>query len=493
VSVTPIAQPEAPAAATKTPPPVQQGARATKAPVRGQWQITEGSGDTRTTLSALFSQYAPLGYFLPWETLDYIELLATYNPDYSQAVDNIRTLANSGHELFVDARSSRTSERIKSRLEEKARTIQAQHGGMDGLLDKLLDQAATYGAMCGEWVLNEDLTDVVDFVDINPKSIRFLWDEKKQIWQPYQKVTPKQAAEARDRGQKIVAANNYVELNTETFRYFAFDAAPQSPYGTPPFLAALGNIAIQRDMVHNMSQIVKKVGLLGIIDIVVKQLPMQAGESDADYQARASGYLDSYVEVVQDMVRDGGLVHYDDIEVQTYNITGNAAGATNIFKQNEELIFSGLKSMPSVQGRSYSTTETYAGVAYDIIIRNTRKYQRAAKRMIEDGYWLMCSMWGEQPKALRLTFNENKTLHRVQDAQAEALEIKNGLALWATGAIDQLGFVQRLGISSPKTEYDLPPESRLIGNAASGNLATGDEGGDPTEDRSDDEDTRSDE
>jgi hypothetical protein len=102
-------------------------------------------------------------------------------------------------------------------------------------------------------------------------------------------------------------------------------------------------------------------------------------------------------------------------------------------------------------------------------------------------------MWGEQPKALRLTFNENKTLHRVQDAQAEALEIKNGLALWATGAIDQLGFVQRLGISSPKTEYDLPPESRLIGNAASGNLATGDEGGDPTEDRSDDEDTRSDE
>lgn len=478
-----------------TPATGRGGTRALKRPDRGQWGFTESAPSDGKKISALFASYAPLGYYLPWETLDYIELLATYNPDYSQAVDNIRTLANSGHELFVDARSNRTSERIKERLEDKARTIQGQHGGVDGLLDKLLDQAATYGAMCGEWIINEELTDVVDFADINPKSIRFMWEESKQTWMPYQKVTPKQAQEARKGKQRVegLQGQSYVALAPETFRYFAFDAAPASPYGTPPFLAALGNIAIQRDMVHNMSQIVKKVGLLGIIDITVKQLAMQAGETDEEYLSRAGTHLDQYVEVVQDMVRDGGLVHYDDMEAKTSNITGNAAGATNIFKQNEELIFSGLKSMPSVQGRSYSTTETYAGVAYDIIIRNTRKYQRAAKRMIEDGYWLMCTMWGENPKALRLTFNENKTLHRVQDAQAEAIEIKNGLALWATGAIDQLGFVQRLGISSPKKEYDEPPPSRLIGNAAGGNLATGDEGGDPTDDRPESEDTESDE
>lgn len=490
MSVTPLGQSRGAEPSSAGP----RAVKALKAPVPGSWNYTDGSAPTQSrTLSALFNQYAGLGYYLPWEALDYIELLATYNPDYSQAVDNIRTLANSGHELFVDARSNRTSERIKNRLEEKARTIQVQHGGIDGLLDKLLDQAATYGAMCGEWIVNDELTDVVDFADINPKNIRFRWDENKQIWQPYQKVTAQQMSEAKRNGQRnvAVASGNYVELNPLTFRYFAFDAAPGSPYGTPPFLAALGNIAIQNDMVHNMSQIVKKVGLLGIIDIVVKQLPMKPGETDDEYMTRAGQYLDQYVEVVQDMVRDGGLVHYDDIESKVVNISGNAAGATNIFKQNEELIFSGLKSMPSVQGRSYSTTETYAGVAYDIIIRNTRKYQRAAKRMIEDGYWLCCTLWGEQPKAVRLTFNENKTLHRYQDAQAESLEIKNGLALWAAGAIDQLGFVQRLGISSPKKEYDEPPNSALLGNV--GNVATDDEGGDPNTDRSDREDTRSDE
>jgi hypothetical protein len=238
---------------------------------------------------------------------------------------------------------------------------------------------------------------------------------------------------------------------------------PGSPYGTPPFLAALPNIAIQRDMVSNMAQIVKKVGLLGMIDISIKQLPIKPGESNEAYQSRAENFLDQYVQVVEDMVRDGGIAHFDDVEVSTYQLAGNAAGATNIFKQNEELIFSGLKSMPSVQGRSYSTTETYAGVAYDIIIRNTYKYQRAVKRMIEAGYWLMCTLWGEQPDGIRLVFNPNKSLHRLQDAQAFRMEIFNAVLMWVLGIWNQQDVSQALGQQEPRTKMDTVPASPLLG------------------------------
>lgn len=338
-------------------------------------------------------------------------MLSTYNPDYSQAVDNVRTLANSGHDLFVDASSKGASRELKSRLEEKARTIQVRHGGIDGLIDKLLDQAATYGAMSGEWIMSEDLRDVVGFEEVNPKSIRFFWEPEANDWMPYQKVNTKQAEEAKNKGQKVIN-QAYVKLNPITYHYYAFDSAPGSPYGVPPFVAAMQNIAIQRDMIINMAQIVKKVGLLGIIDFIVQQLPPHPGETDEEFNNRANTYLDTYVEAVENMVRDGGIVHFDDSEVKSYDITGNAAGATAIFKQNEELIFSGLKSMPSVQGRSYSTTETYAGVAYDIIIRNTHKYQRACKRMIEAGYWLMAASWGfsGRAKTIKLDFHDNKTL-----------------------------------------------------------------------------------
>jgi hypothetical protein len=103
---------------------------------------------------------------------------------------------------------------------------------------------------------------------------------------------------------------------------------------------------------------------------------------------------------------------------------------------------------------SYSTTETYAGVAYEIILRNTAKYQRAAKRLIEKGYWLMATMWGETPAGIKITFNENKTLTRLQNAQAEKVEIDNQASLWALGIILQTDVSQNLGYNEPKTPYD---------------------------------------
>lgn len=681
------------------------------------------------TFKRLFQQYENLAYQLPWEVLDYVELLATYNPDYSQAVENIKMLANSGHELFVTASSQLQTTRTKDYLEGQARKVQESHGGIDGVIDKLLDQAATFGAMCGEWVLNDELTEIVDFVDISPKKIRFFWLEEEQRFAPFQKVTGQQAKEAEGHGQEV--RNNCVRLNELTFRYYAFDAAPESPYGTPPFLAALENIAIQRDMVHNMAQIVKKLGLLGIIDLTIERMEALPGETDSAYAARCGAYIDAYKEIGERMAVEGGIIHFDDVAASTWQIGGNAAGATNIHKANEEMVFSGLKSMPSVQGRSYcvvpntriltadlrwvragdlalgdeligfdedlgkgrgkgsvakmrrsvvevnkrirldcvkvitdkgaitvskqhplvamgnrmegrvwrqaadlvpgdlmpwigepwevdrsyesgylagmfdgegtlgrsgsgmngtvtmaqregvvldetvmclkelgfvpsvgpptggthsdvcmvrilggkfetlrflgsvrphrllkkahmtwegaairnggsgsvnqtgrkdayatvlavepvgrrevvalqtstrtfiaegllnhnSTTETYAGVAYDIIIRNTRKYQRAAKRMIESGYWLMVTLAGLQPDKITLSFNENRSLNRLQEAQAQKTEIQNAFMKWLLGIIDQVGVSHELGYSEPKQPMDTPPES-LIGIAS---------------------------
>lgn len=408
-------------------------------------------------IKGLFNAYAPLGYMLPRETLDYVELLSTYNPDFSQAVENLKMLSNSGHELMVEAGSELQVRRIKEKLEEKARTIQAQHGGIDGVIDKLMDQAAVYGAMCGEWILSDDLSDVVDFVDINPKTIYYFWQDDEERFAPYQRVNHAQAKKAKERGQEVIN-DTYIRLNELTFHYYAFDAAPESPYGTPPFLAALANIAIQRDLVANMAQIVKKIGLLGIIDLKISALDPKPGETDEHYAARAEDYLSQYAELAEDMAREGGLIHFDDVEAKTWQIGGNAAGATNIHKANEEMVFSGLKSMPSVQGRSYSTTETYAGVAYDIIIRNTAKYQRAAKRMIESGYWLVAGLNGMAPTKISLKFNENRSINRQQDAVAESVEIRNSMLLWVLGVIDQLQVSQRHGYGQPATPMTEPPE-----------------------------------
>lgn len=431
--------------------------------IRTSQEIVAGASAAQA-ITGLFNSYAPLAYMLPFQALDYIELIAQYNPDYSQAVENIQTLANSGHNLFIDGGGARATAGLGERLNEKARTIQERHGGVDGLIDKLLRQAATYGAMCGEWIVADDMSGIIDFADVNPKTIRFFFEDNH--WAPYQKVSFMQLAEARKTGQQIKGWA-YVKLNEVTFHYYAFNAAPQSPYGTPPFLAALPHISVQQDMLYNMAQVVKKVGMLGIVDIACENLQMLPGETNEQFIARAKSYLQEYASAMQQMMEEGGLVHFNDSTITATNISGNAAGATNIFKQNEELLFSGLKSMPSVQGRSYSTTETYAGVAYDIIIRNTLKFQRACKRMIEAGYWLDATLGGFNPKSISMEFEPNKTLHRLEIAKAEHLEINNAAAKWILGLLDQVGVAQTLGMNDPVTPLDACPVPPVMFGGAS--------------------------
>lgn len=419
-------------------------------------------------VSGLFQSYSPMAYMMPFELLDYIELLAVYNPDYSQAVENVRTLANPGHTLIITATKG-VATKMKQQIWEKDRQIQHKHGGIEGLLDKLLWQAAVYGAMAGEWVPNEDMTDVVDFIEVNPKTIRFFWETSPELdpwnygphWAPYQRATAQQIVEAKANGQEI-KNGAYLKLNEVTFQYFAFNAAPGSPYGVPPFLAALNNLATQRDMMSNMANVVKKLALFGLIDIEVEPLKVGPGETASAFQARVEAYLDKYSALASSMLDDGGLVHFNDSTITATNLAGNAAGATNIFTQNEEQVFSGLKSMPSVQGRSYSTTETYAGVAYDIMIRNSVRYQRAAKMMVEYGYYLMAQLWGEKVDRIEMKFWQNKSLQRKDTAQAEHYEILNVLFKWAAGFINQVDGAHELGYADPDTALEDVPLNPLF-------------------------------
>lgn len=443
--------------------------------VRSSQQII-GGRDAAAALTGLYNNYAPLAYMLPFQSLDYIEMIAQYNPDFSQAVDNIVTLANSGYNLVVTG-NKRTAQRTHDAIQFKSLTVMEEHGGFEGLIDKLLHQGAVYGAMCGEWMLSDDLKDVVGFADINPKLIRFFWEENH--WAPYQKVGFLQLQDALTSGQKV-RSGAYVKLNELTFKYYGFNSAPMSPYGTPPFLAALPGLSTQMDMVFNMAQIVKKIGMLGVVDIVIERLQLLPGETAVEFKNRAGSYVQEYSDAMEDMMSQGGIAHFDDATVKVTNPIGNAAGATAIFKQNEELVFSGLKSMPSVQGRSYSTTETYAGVAYDIIIRNTRKYQDAVRGMMRRGFWLMASVWGETPDAIDLEFLQNKTLQRLEEAKAANLEIINSVMLWVMGIYDQQDVSHTLGHGAPKVALtDAPTNDPIFG--AKGGIAgpgTGQEGGD---------------
>ena len=193
-------------------------------------------------VKSLYRSYEKLPNELPFEIYDYVELIALYNPDYSQAVNNAVTLANPGYNIVVENLPARKGHKLNEKIEGKSKDINKREGGLPGIVKKLLWQAGVYGAMSGEWILSRNLDDVVRFAFINPKSIRFFWDDVSGDWEPYQKVN---SWDLLNKNKTKLVNEQYVKLNQITFYYQSIFSVNNSPYGIPPFFAALENIGIQ--------------------------------------------------------------------------------------------------------------------------------------------------------------------------------------------------------------------------------------------------------
>jgi len=408
------------------------------------------SMDSEPDLLASFNYaqniYASMANRLPFELYDYVELVAMYNPDYSQAVDNIKNLANPGFKTIVNSKDQAKAQEYRDRLKQKNKNLKPRNGGFDGIINGLLRQGAVYGAMSGEWVANATLDDVVDFAFVNPKYIRFFWDEIENDWHPYQKITYGLSNSNLDRPDEKFGC---VRLNTNTFFYQALYTYNNNPYGIPPLIAALDPLGTQREMTGNLKSITKKLGMLGILEVIIERLPQEPDETPQEYMNRCSTFLTNYQGLIKDMVNEGGIVHFDDTKIDNLSIAERAQGGAELFKLNEEQVFSGLHSLPSVQGRSYSTTETYAGVAYELLLRSIGDFTAAVKFIMEHGCWLMDKLWGIGVDDIDFNFGENKSLNLLQNSQAEAISLTSDMWMWENGLLDQTQVGQRHGIDVP--------------------------------------------
>lgn len=405
-----------------------------------------------TIFSALSNIQSPesLPFDMPWEILEYMEVLASWDPDFSSAVDNVRNLAGREFNIHPVGGNTRNVEVVAKRIYKKFRTIGPRHGGgITSIVDNLVVQAATYGAMAGEWLISDDLRDVIDFVLINPKSIRFFWIEEEGRYAPFQKVSITAASDALKRGQEV--RGSCIRLNDASFVYAPYHNSVGGPYGIPPFIAAIANVGIQNNMMKNLKQVVRKLGMLGVFDMTIKSLEMRPGESDANYQARVEAYLQSYVPIAEQLASDGSLIHYDDLELDLTSLQGNSAGAATLHRTNRDMIHTGLKNFNMIQSeRASSTIDTLAGLSFDLMLRSAKKYQFGVASILRQGFLLMDALWRTNALTdLVVVFEKNRPINRLYDALAYGAEIKNQNTLWVNGLISQDEVAMGLGIEHP--------------------------------------------
>ncbi len=353
-------------------------------------------------LNAYLSYWDWVEPMIPPAYLDQITRISVVNPDMHQALSNWVAMGNPGHDIIITGTDDAVA-RATQRLNDKARSLASHTAGIDGLINKYLEQVALSGAISSEDVVTLGANPGVNNVVIVPAGqIRFR--RKNGEYVPYQ----------------VIDGDEY-ELNPLTYRYFAHTTLENSPYATPPMLSALEPILDQRLMKENLQFIIKKFGLFGLVTAAVTPPAREARETAEEHRHRVEEHLKGVLSAFKENFHEGLAVFTDDIKVERTNITTDARGLQDIFRLNEEQVFSGLGSDPAMHGRTYSTTETYARVVYNLLMRHVEGYQRPVKRRIERTYQLDMALAGIPIDALKVHFHRAKSQNPLDDARADEI------------------------------------------------------------------------
>lgn len=392
--------------------------------------VEPGRRSQRERLSFLEENYN-MDPKVPFEFIETIEKLVLAVPDFSQAVRRSIQLGNTGHHIEMEGLNEKQIKAAHEELERFTARAFSPGGGTDALVNALLRQALVTGAVSVESVPSQALDGIEQIVLVPTRTIRFKRKENRYI--PFQSAFPED-----------------VELNELQYTYIPLIQGEDNPYGIPPLFSAVDAVYTQLEGMENVKGIYKKHGLLGFL-FAKKKIPPNEGLSHREYQEHLRKHLEKFADSFRQNFKSGAAVGYDDTTVEYHSLTADSRGAIDIFNMVEQQVASGIDIDPALLGRTYSTTETYAGVVYHAFLSGLNNSRRIVKRSLEKIYWLHLVLAGYPVKRVRVKFNPDRSLQPHLEADAEQKKIQNVIAKVHAGFIDldtgarELGYEKATG------------------------------------------------
>jgi len=381
-------------------------------------------------VSSLWTTYQGLQPYDP-QVLGLLERLSLYSPIVSQAVKLLAGTVNTGHDLIMEG-PKRQAAQAQELLGDLARTLYRRSAGVDGLVNHYTRQLAVTGALASEDVLQPDFSGVRQAVLLPASTVKFKLREGE--WTPHQK--------APDIAEPL-------ELNPHTFAYYALDTLEgHPPYGLPPFLSVIEQEDLLQEILSNLRWYAKKLGLYGLVGIKVKPPERRPGETEQEFQTRAQQHLNRVAQAYDQAYKNGMFVYPDSHEFDVKNVSTGAHPVSKIIQNIEQLMMNSLGIDPAMFGRSFSTTETYAGVVYGLLLRYAAQYQRLIKRRLERTYRLalaLAGLWAVEPQ---LQWNPQPELKPSEAADAEQTRVDVAIKKAEKGIITPDQAAQELGYES---------------------------------------------
>lgn len=405
-------------------------------PEVGRSSVETSMPDRMRAAIGFFGGVSPI---INFQALALLKHFWIFNPDFSQYVQNIVNMTNTGHVLTVTASSKRRAEQALARINDSASRLYRVGAGVDGLINAYLAQAAWSGAISSEDVVNFSQRRVEKVVLVPVEQIRFRYIEDEYV--PHQQPGVG-AGFAR-------SPLGLIRLNPVTYRYYATQTIENSPYAKPPGTAAMDAImGPQKDLLENIRYVAKKFGLFGLISITIKKPDHEPGESAQAYQARLRSYQAQVAAAARGVSSTGIIVTYEDQTLDHKAITADSRGVEEFWKMSEGQVISGLSSHPVFHGRPDASTETYANVVYNLLLSQGHNFQRPVKRRQERTCRLDLALAGLVVEGVSMTFNREPARNPLQQAQADEINDERAILKAEKGIISPDQAAQEMGYES---------------------------------------------
>jgi len=396
-------------------------------------------------MAAYLTGFAAVSPVIDWDILKTLKNFAIFNPDISQGIENIIDLGNTGHQLSVDAANASVAETAVNRLNETAARIYPNAAGVDGLINQMFWSVGWSGAIATEDVVDLNARRVDRVVMVPVEMIRFFYNKETDRYDAYQRA-PGAFLNQNVAGQKL----GMVQLNPETFKYYALSTIENSPYAKPPATAAVEAILQgQIPIMENIRWMAQKVGLMGFVDYMANKPTQRPGESPDEYSARCTQFIkDLSTKLGDGALNRGLLVHLNDAKVDHTPVTTGASGVDQVNQISEQQVLSGVGQPPVFFGRTDSSTETFADVVYKILLGKVGNITRLPKRRMEQTYRLDLMLAGINVNGVTMTFNKAYSRDALADANAAAAIQATAIERVRTGLITPDEGAQELGYES---------------------------------------------
>ena len=319
-------------------------------------------------------------------------LLSKIDPDMSTGIWNFLRLANSGLKVIAVDLKGQASPKGQDLLNALCKRIAGLDNYKDWALYKPAELVASQlmkyvlirGGCAMETVLGKDKR-VNELCVIDPLNISFVHKAKGQF-------VPQQ------RNLDGIMVN----LDIPTFFWSVLDQDADDPYETPPFLPAVSAIMFNIAFMQDLERIVKKMAYprltIKIIESTLRKFAPLIAQSD---ETKMTEWLQAQKSAIGTALRgldpEDAAVFFDSIDI---NVLESKHNATVDFRPLKEVIdqriIAGLKSLPTILGRQFGSSQTIGGVEALLYSKSITSIQEVVAALLTRALTLALRLEGHQ-------------------------------------------------------------------------------------------------